>query len=196
MSSCRSIAIVLISVLIVILPGCHGLSDQFAEAGRTLTDRRSWGLGDGDAAAPAPSASAPNDCAVAPSDAASGASTPEQLLACFQYAAAEHDANALLALTCHGKTRVQCKHSAEDRAEAEEWLRERAKLPWTSVLGRWVVRPELELTVAVDTWPSSSRVSAVVLCKIAGAVDAGAPRWAICDIDELAREDAQRHVPR
>lgn len=186
-------------LLLCSVGACAELSDQMAQAKRNLSNKDNWSFDRRDAgtnAKPAEVATTHSHCESPDDEVASGAATPEELIACFQEAVARRSEEALLALTCHGKTSANCKHSSADHAEAKEWLRDRTQLAWNKVLGRYVVRLDQELTYVIDTWPSSSRVSAVSVCKIAEKPKApGVPRWAVCDIDELARDAAERRLP-
>lgn len=172
------------------LSACAEFASEMKQAGRTLSDPKSWRLGGGSAPADAAASSVERG-------AARGESSAEEAVNHFIKAIRGADRKLLLEVTCHGKTRASCKHHEADQREADEWMQTAREMKWERSLGGWVVRPSQESAFAYDTWPGSSRVSVVSVCRIVepedkpDASDADL-RWGICNVQEMARVEASR----
>ena len=132
---------------------------------------------------------------------ASGADAPDGALSCFQKAVGSEKPELLLRIVCHGRSAASCKHTAAAERDVTAGLKELAKHSWTDVLGSWPETPGKVVVYAIDNREREGLVSTVTVCKIADtpATDADGGKseevgWAVCDVDELARDAAKKKI--
>lgn len=129
-----------------------------------------------------------------------GAPDADGALGCFQKAVGTEDPELLLRIVCHGRSPASCKHDASAQKEAEAGVKQFAKNSWTDVLGSWTESGDKVTVYAIDNQAKSGLVSTITVCRIAeppangGAADAGAAAlgWAVCDVDQMSREIAEK----
>lgn len=139
-------------------------------------------------------------CPAAAEGRAVGAADADAAFGCFQKAVGAEDPELLLRIVCHARTPASCKHEPNAQTDARASVHELAKDSWTDVFGSWTEAGGKVTVYAVDNKRKTDRVSTVTVCRIAepppATEDAGSGAgelgWAVCDVDEMARDAARK----